>query len=323
LKIRKVVKIENPETGGDVTRKWKLAGENGDEKTSAYYLSSNWGKEIRFIDIAKNAGRDELLKLLADADILILNFKAADAEKFKIDYDSLSPLFPRLIYGHITGYGETDARPAFDLVMQAETGFMSMNGTAESGPLKMPVALIDLMTAHQLKEGILVALLQRAKSGKGCCVHVSLFDSAIASLANQASNFLVGEYIAQTEGSLHPNIAPYGETFSCSDNRYVVLAVGNDPQFSRLCAALGLQEMAADPRFANNQSRVIHRKALYEFLLPHFTRYASTEIAALLEKSGVPFAKVKNVGEILSDPASKRLILDEKCVKTAVFSIRE
>jgi len=319
----KVIKIENPVTGGDVTRKWKLPGENQEEKTSAYYLSSNWGKEILFINIAEDAGREELFKLLADTDILILNFKAGDAEKFRIDYDSLSVFFPQLIYAHISGYGENDPRPAFDLVMQAETGFMSMNGTRESGPLKMPVAMIDLMAAHQLKEGILVALLNRTKTGKGCCVHVSLFDSAIASLANQASNFLVANHTADLEGSLHPNIAPYGETFLCSDNRYIVLAVGNDQQFSGLCSALDLTHILSDYLFVNNQLRVAHRKKLYQLLLPFFTDHTSGEIAVLLEKSGVPFARIKNVGEILTGDAAQQLILNEKCVKTAVFSIRE
>ena len=318
-----VIKIENPETGGDITRKWKLPGENPEEKTSAYYLSSNWGKEIIFIDISKNSGREQLFQLLSDADILLVNFKSGDAEKFHIDYDSISPQFPRLIYAQISGYGATDPRPAFDLVMQAETGFMSMNGTAESGPLKMPVAFIDLMAAHQLKEGILVALLNRTKTSKGCCVHVSLFDSAIASLANQASNFLVAQHVAAREGSLHPNIAPYGETFLCSDNRYIVLAVGNNAQFSALCSALGLISILSDERFTNNQSRVIHRKELYELLLPCFSQRTSVEISGMLEKSGAPFAIVKNVGEILTEKITKSLILDEKCVKTVTFSIKE
>ena len=317
-----VIKIENPITDGDVTRKWKLPQEDTKEKTSAYYLSCNWGKEILFIDISENRGKQQLLKLLSDADILILNFKSGDAEKFKLDYDSLSPSFPKLIYAHISGYGESDSRPAFDLVMQAETGFMSMNGTTESGPLKMPVAFIDLMAAHQLKEGILTGLLNRMKTGKGCCIHVSLFDSAIASLANQASNYLVAKNETITAGSLHPNIAPYGETFSCSDKRFVVLAVGNDEQFSHLCDVCGLKNIASDERFKYNHSRVVNRHELFQLLRPFFAHHSSGEISILLKKSSVPFAVVKTVGEILETHESEGLILDKNCVKTAVFSIR-
>lgn len=317
-----VIKIENPITGGDVTRKWKLPSENSADKTSAYYNSANWGKEVLYLDISEPFGRESLFQLLSTADVLLLNFKAGDAAKFKVDYDSIAALFPQLIYAHLSGYGENDPRPAFDLVMQAETGFMSMNGTPESGPLKMPVAIIDLMAAHQLKEGILVGLLQRAKTGKGCCVHVSLFDAAIASLANQASNFLVANHISGLGGSLHPNIAPYGETFLCSDQRYVVLAVGNDVQFAALCQALALPALVSDYRFVNNQARVSHRKELFHLLLPEFSKRNAAEISLLFEQATVPFALVKNVGEILSAPSSQGLILDKKCVKTAVFTIR-
>src|ERR1041384_6818530 len=185
-----VLKIENPKNGGDITRQWKNASEKPGD-LSAYYASVNWGKSSVSLDISDEKGRRQLFAWLQNADVLIMNFKAGDAEKLGLDFPSLSARFPKLICGYLTGYGENDPRPAFDLVMQAETGFMSMNGTPESGPLKMPVAIIDIMAAHQLKEGLLTALFLRERSGKGSCVKVSLFDAAIASLANQASNFLM------------------------------------------------------------------------------------------------------------------------------------
>jgi crotonobetainyl-CoA:carnitine CoA-transferase CaiB-like acyl-CoA transferase len=318
-----VIKVENPLTGGDVTRQWKLKVENPEEKTSAYYSSINWGKEVLFIDISTEQGKEKLFELLSDTDILIVNFKSGDAEKFELDYSSLSIKFPELIYAHISGYGEHDPRPAFDLVMQAETGFMSMNGTSESGPLKMPVAMIDLMAAHQLKEGILTSLLVRHKTGKGSCVLVSLFDAAISSLANQASNFLIAGFIPSLNGSLHPNIAPYGETFLCNDEHYIVLAIGNDNQFKNLCNAFEIPSVFEDKRFGSNQSRINCRRELFELLKPFFSKFSSSEMEKLLSKSAVPFAIIRNLDEVLNSGQAQKLILDGKCVKTVGFTIRD
>ncbi len=316
-----VIKIENPLTGGDVTRNWKTPEENNPTELSAYYQSVNWGKEILFLDIASKNGYEEFLKILNDADILIVNFKSGDAEKFKLDYKSLSKIFPKLICGYINGYNENDSRPAFDLVMQAETGFMSMNGTAESGPLKMPVAIIDLMAAHQLKEGILTALYLREKNGKGNSIHVSLFDSAIATLANQASNFLITGNTPQLRGSLHPNIAPYGETFLCADSHYIVLAIGTEKQFLQFCTVIGRPELFANPKFFHNAARVLNRLELEENIRPFFLRRVSSQASAILEKGGIPFAIVKSVGETLSSNEVKDLLIEGKLVRTAIFEI--
>jgi crotonobetainyl-CoA:carnitine CoA-transferase CaiB-like acyl-CoA transferase len=321
-----VIKIENPRTGGDITRKWKLPAEDAGSGTSGYYISTNWGKSTRLTDITTGNGQAAVHALLADSDILIVNFKPGDAEKYGLDYKSLQPRFPKLIYAQLSGYGENDPRPAFDLALQAETGFMSMNGTAESGPLKMPVAMIDLAAAHQLKEGILTALYLREKTQRGNRVSVSLYDAAVASLANQAGNFLVAGHVPQRTGSLHPNIAPYGETFRCSDSRFLVLAVGTDAQFARLCETAGLNGTANDPRFSANTDRVRNREELYGMLQPFFSAHTSHEAEARLAKANVPCAVIRDLRETLEAKASQRLILDSpdgKCVRTAVFSLQE
>lgn len=315
-----VSKIENPKTGGDITRQWKGTAEKTGN-ISAYYASANWGKKSLFLDIGHEKDRDQLTNLLQKADLLLLNFKAGDAEKYRLDYPTLSGAFPKLICGYISGYGENDPRPAFDLVMQAETGFMSMNGTAESGPLKMPVAMIDLMAAHQLKEGLLTALYLREKTGKGACVRVSLFDSAIASLANQAANFLVAGITPQLSGSLHPNIAPYGETFLCGDGKYMVLAIGTEKQFSRFCIAAGRPELINDSRFATNPSRVANRHELPGLLSAFFLKRPASEASTILQQAEIPFAIIQSVADALTSPAASHLVLDGQAVRTAVFRL--
>lgn len=317
-----VIKVENPATGGDMTRQWKLPTEDPESKTSAYFSSVNWGKTHLFLDLSAKNDRKELFSLLEKADILLVNFKPGDAERFGVDAATMARQFPKLIYAALSGYGENDPRPAFDLALQAETGFMSMNGTEASGPLKMPVALIDVLAAHQLKEGILTALYLREKTGKGSQVNVSLYDSAIASLANQASNYLVAKHIPQRMGSLHPNIAPYGETFVCKDGRSIVLAVGTDKQFVQLCETSGNPALAKDDRFLTNASRVRNRAALLELLAPFFTGTTAADASFSLQRHGVPHAVIRTVAEALDAPEGKKLMLGDSCVRTAVFRLR-
>ncbi|MFT4600154.1 MAG: crotonobetainyl-CoA:carnitine CoA-transferase CaiB-like acyl-CoA transferase, partial [Arenicella sp.] len=222
-----VIKIENSKTGGDVTRGWKLANEDSSKNTSAYFASVNWRKEHVFLDLSDDNDRSKIKALVTKADIVLTNFKKGDAEKFELDFLSLRTLNSNVILGEISGYGSKSERVAFDLVLQADTGFMSMNGTSDSGPVKMPVAFIDLFAAHQLKEGILEALLERNATGKAYHVKVSLFDAALASLANQATNYLIAGHVAQPMGSKHPNIAPYGELFKTKDERLITFAIGS------------------------------------------------------------------------------------------------
>jgi crotonobetainyl-CoA:carnitine CoA-transferase CaiB-like acyl-CoA transferase len=320
-----VLKFENPKTGGDTTRHWKLPSEKTEEAISAYYAAANWGKTSSLLDLTIVSEKEKLLEFLSLADILIVNFKAGDSEKLGLSFAELSLRFPRLIYAHITGYGNKNPRPAYDLALQAETGFMSMNGTPESGPLKMPVAMIDLLAAHQLKEGVLTALYQREKTGKGLYVHVSLYDAAIASLANQASNFLMAGYEAGLNGSLHPNIAPYGETFRTHDGLYFVLAVGSDSQFNLLSKAIEMPELYFDPRFDSNQNRVLNRSFLFEILTTFFSTKTLSEIDLLLQKAAVPFSSIKSISQALQNSNSAHLIvktLETTTIRTAVFELK-
>lgn len=323
-----VIKIENQTTGGDVTRNWKTPNET--EDISAYYSSANWNKQVLFKDLKNNKHQSEILELLKTADILITNFKYGDAEKFGFDYEHLKTQFPKLIVGEIGGFSIDKKRVAYDVVLQAETGFMSMNGTVESGPVKIPVAMMDLLAAHQLKEGLLVALIQRQKIGLGSNIVVTLEDAGIASLANQASNYLMNGNIAKPIGSLHPNIAPYGDTFKCLNDEPIVLAIGSDIQFAKLCTRLGKKELASDKRFLNNQSRLAHRSELQKELSALFATVDRDSFLIVLHEDKVPAAAIKNLKEVLDGEAGQHLVLEEtientltKRVKTVAFTINQ
>ncbi len=305
-----VVKIENPITGGDLTRSWKMSNEKNESPVSAYFSSVNYKKKYLSLNLQDENDRNKLLIEIESADILIVNFKPGDAEKFGLHYEILSTNHPKLIYAQITGFGEHDNRPAFDVVLQAEAGFMNMNGTIESGPVKMPVALIDVLAAHQIKEGILLSLLQRERTGKGAYVRVSLYDTAITALVNQASNYLMTGQIPQRMGTLHPNIAPYGEIIHSSDNASFVLAVGSESHFVSLCAVLCISETANE--FSSNTYRVQHRKKLIDILDNASRKINSKELENQFKKNKIPFGKIKNMQEIFDEDNAKKLIREEK-----------
>ena len=324
----KVIKLENKKTGGDVTRSWKLPEENQTSTISAYFASINWHKEYHFVDFEENEDQKKVIELIRDADVLILNFKKGDAEKFGLDYSKIHVLNPRLIYAEISGFGENSDRVAYDLILQAESGFMSMNGTEDSGPVKMPVALIDILAGHQLKEGILVGLLQRQNTGQGCRVHVSLFDSAIASLANQASNWLMAGKNPERIGSKHPNIAPYGELFTTKEGKIITLAIGSDRHFKKLCESLELAELITTSDFISNQSRVKNRKKLAEILSKKISLISSDVLIKKLNHELVPVAIIKDLKEVFQNPETSKLILEElidgqltRRVKSVAFTI--
>ncbi len=308
----KVIKIENPKTGGDITRKWKLPQEDSNNSKSAYYCSVNWNKEIVFADLGIKSDNKKIIAFIKTADIIITNFKLGDDLKFGMDYASLKKINPSLIYASINGFGENQNRTAFDVVLQAESGFMSINGTKESGSLKMPVAIIDILAGHQLKEAILLALINRQKTGKGSSVSVSLFETAIASLANQASNWLMNKHIPEKVGSLHPNIAPYGETFLTSDNKEIVLAIGTDKQFSTLCGVLGKPELALLQDFSENKLRVKNRKKLSTILSELLKKQNSTDLKDLFEKHFIPAGWVQNIKEVFENNlTAQKMVLEE------------
>lgn len=303
-----VIKIENKKSSGDVTRSWKLPTEDKTSNTSAYFLSVNFGKKHLFLDLANEADYKKCMAHINRADVVIVNYKKGDDKKLKLDYGTLKKINPRLIYASIHGFSETDERVAYDLILQAESGFMSMNGTKESGPLKMPVALIDILAAHHLKEAILLALLKREKTKRGSHVSVSLFDAAVASLANQATNWLVAKHLPQPTGSLHPNIAPYGELFTTKDTHTVTFAIGSDMQFIKLCALLHIPATGKDKNYLSNQLRVQNRKKLYTVLSKEVKKQSLAYLQKECTKHGVPFAKVRNLQEVFELPRAKQLL---------------
>jgi crotonobetainyl-CoA:carnitine CoA-transferase CaiB-like acyl-CoA transferase len=321
-----VIKVENKITNGDVTRSWKIAGEDPSSPISAYYASVNRNKKSIMSDLNDMSEKQRIYELIKTADIVISNYKPGDDVKLGMDYQTIRKINPGIIYGKITGFGEDNKRTAYDLVLQAETGFMFMNGTPESGPLKMPVALIDILAAHQLKEGILLALIKKLKTGKGSQVSVSLFDSAIASLANQAGNWLMAGKEPQPIGSLHPNIAPYGEIFTTADNKKIVLAIGNNKQFEQLCILLNCNELTTDPLFCSNEERVKNRSKLYQKLITHFSNKSSNDIMRDFIKKDIPAGEIKSLSEVFEDEKAGSLVQhgtisdhSVKNVKTAVF----
>jgi crotonobetainyl-CoA:carnitine CoA-transferase CaiB-like acyl-CoA transferase len=326
-----VLKIENKTTAGDVTRSWKLTTEDPSWAYSAYYCSVNWGKEILLMDLNQPEELAWVLEQIKSADVVLANFKPESAQRLGLDYASLKPLNPRLIYGEITGYGPNDDRSAFDVVLQAEAGFLYMTGEKDGNPVKMPVALIDLLAAHQLKEGILLALLQRAQTGSGSKVSVSLYAAALASLVNQATNWLIAQKIPQRMGTLHPNIAPYGELFVCRDGGQIVLAIGNDRQFQYLCKALQLDELAQHADYIHNNQRVLNRTALQAQLQAKIELQDREPLLKQFHQMGVPAGGLRNMQEVFSDPLAHEMLLDwalpdgteVKSVRSVAFTLEQ
>ena len=260
-----VIKVENLNTQGDVTRSWKVAGEKTDER-SAYFCSVNWGKRSIALDLNSQDGRHVVKKLALKSDVIIASYKPGDAEKLGVDYQTLSKNNPSLIYGQVTGYGSNNPRVGYDAIIQAEAGFMFMNGQPKGQSTKIPVALMDVIASHHLKEAILLAMLEKNITRKGKLVEVSLIQAAISSLVNQATNWLVVGRLPQKQGSAHPNIAPYGDVFTTKDDKEFILAIGSDQQFQSLCDILGISAIAYDARFTTNTSRVQNRTVLIENL---------------------------------------------------------
>ncbi|MBB6612403.1 CoA transferase [Pontibacter sp. Tf4] len=317
----RVVKIENAATNGDVTRRWKLSSEPADTDTPAYFCAANWGKESLPLNLSDATDLQHFYALVKQADIAIASYKPGDAEKLHTDYSSLQKINPRLIYGHLTGYGTDDSRAGYDAVIQAESGFMYLNGEPDGLPTKMPVALIDLLAAHQLKEGLLVALLQRERTGQGQYVHVSLMQAAVSALANQATGWLVAGYNPQRMGSGHPSIVPYGTVYTTHDNRQLVLAIGDDRQFERLCTVLGAPEMAHDARFKTNYSRVQNRQELNELLGQLIAKHTRQQLLTALHKLHVPAGAVNTVADVFELPQAREMLLESPDAKPGVRQI--
>lgn len=304
-----VIKVENKRTGGDVTRQWRQPNERL-EGPSAYYASVNWNKKSLFLDLLDPKDKQEVKDLIRDADIVITNFKKGDDEKFGLAYEDLKAINASIIHGHISGFGSESDRLAYDLILQAETGFMSMNGQPGNPPTRMPLAFIDLLAAHQLKEGILCALLKQKESpGQPFKIEVSLYDSAISSLINQATNWLMNKNVPQRLGSLHPNIAPYGEIFATRDGRSITLAIGSDRQFRDLCRILDAHELAGSPDYRTNAGRVKNRKSLAEDLQTRINQWEAQGLLEKCHKNLVPAAEIKNLKQVFESAQASHMLL--------------
>ncbi|WP_081413231.1 CaiB/BaiF CoA transferase family protein [Aneurinibacillus terranovensis] len=294
-----VIKVEAP-GGSDETREWRPPEKGGE---SAYYLCTNRNKRAITLNLKNPVARDILKDLVKDADVVISNFKTGTMEKWDLGYDVLSSLNPRLIYASISGFGKTGPYkdlPGYDYIVQAMGGMMSITGNEETGPMKVGVAIADIATGLYSTIGILAALHEREKSGYGQSIDLALFDSQISLLANVASNYLISGTIPKRYGNQHPNIVPY-QTFAASDMDMVV-AVGNDQQFSKLCALLKKEEWSTDPRFRTNSSRLAHREELCTLLQKEFTTRPAAYWQSLLNAAGIPNAPIYNMEQLFSNP---------------------
>jgi len=305
-----VIKVERPLLGDD-TRHWgppwltDSAGNNTEE--AAYYLCVNRGKKSVTIDITQPEGQALIRKLAQECDILLENYKVGSLAKYGLDYDSLHSINPRLIYCSITGFGQTGPykdRAGYDFLIQGMGGLMSVTGESDEmpggGPQKVGVALADIMTGLYASNACLAALAYRDQTGKGQHVDLALLDVQVATLANQASNYLISGKVPQRLGNAHPNIVPY-QPFASSDGHFI-LAVGNDDQFKRLCKRLDLAQLARDDRFTTNAQRVSHRQALIPTLSQAFKAETSEYWINALEKIRVPCGPINSIDQVFDDP---------------------
>mmetsp|Transcript_25527 Transcript_25527/g.81203 ORF Transcript_25527/g.81203 Transcript_25527/m.81203 type:complete len:326 (-) Transcript_25527:261-1238(-) len=261
--------------------------------------------------MATDEGRDLIHALSRQADCVLASFKPGDAEKLGVDGATLTSLNDRLVYAQITGYGLDNPRLGYDAVVQAESGFQFMNGEPDSGPCKMPVALIDVITAHQVKEAMLLQLWRRERTGKGGVVNASLMGSAVTALVNQATAYLIGGHVPQRLGSDHPTIAPYGTVFDTRDaGKQVTLGVGSDAQFRSLCAVIGRDAMAAEgSKFARNPDRCANRRELNETLSAAFREWDRDELLKALAAAKIPSGAVNDMADAFKQPRAEELVI--------------
>lgn len=305
-----VVKVERPKVGDD-TRHWgppflqNSQGENTSE--AAYYLSANRNKQSVTIDFTQPRGQQLVRELVAKSDIVIENFKVGGLAAYGLDYASLKALNPKLIYCSITGFGQTGPyanRAGYDFMIQGLGGLMSLTGRpdaeAGAGPVKVGVALTDILTGLYSTSAILAALASRGETGRGQYIDMALLDVQVACLANQAMNFLATGQAPKRMGNAHPNIVPY-QDFPTADGDFI-LTVGNDGQFRKFCQVAGHAEWADDPRFSSNQARVAHRAALIPLIRQATVFKTTAQWVLELEQAGVPCGPINDVQQVFADP---------------------
>jgi crotonobetainyl-CoA:carnitine CoA-transferase CaiB-like acyl-CoA transferase len=300
-----VIKIESPE--GDDTRRWGPPFvERGEDISASYFHSCNRGKRSITVDFRTPEGQEITRQLIADADVLIENFKVDGLAKYGLDYDSVKSLNPRLVYCSITGFGQTGPyrkRAGYDFLMQGMGGIMSVTGEPGGQPQKMGVAVTDILTGLYSVIAIEAALLQREKTGLGQHVDMALLDVAASTMANQALNYLTTGTAPVSMGNAHQNLTPY-QVFDCSDG-YIIIATGNDAQYQRLCAILGLDDMAQHPDYLTNADRIAHRDVMTTRISGATRTWSKTDLLTACEAKGVPAGPINNLQEVFDDPQIK------------------
>ncbi|HEY0441067.1 MAG TPA: CaiB/BaiF CoA-transferase family protein [Xanthobacteraceae bacterium] len=300
-----VIKVERAGAGDD-TRGWGppfIPGAEGVHLGAAYFHATNRGKRSIEVDFDSEEGRETVRKLAARSDILIENFKVGGLKKFGLDYASLAPLNPRLIYCSVTGFGQDGPyapRAGYDLMAQGMGGIMGLTGFAAGEPTRVGIPVADIFTGVYSAVGVLAALAERERTGKGCLVDTALLDSQVGVLANQALNYLASGEVPQRIGNSHPNVVPY-QVFAAADG-HVIIAVGNDRQFAKLCAALGEPAIAEDPLFRTNSDRLGNRAALIARLSALTGTFERDALLARLEAVQVPSGPINTLDQVFSDP---------------------
>ncbi|GAB4358123.1 MAG: CaiB/BaiF CoA-transferase family protein [Immundisolibacter sp.] len=305
-----VIKLERPGRGDD-TRSWGppyLKDREGrDTPDAAYFLAANRGKQSVTVDFTRPEGQALVRELAAVSDVLLENFKVGDLARYGLDYATLSAINPRLVYCSITGFGQTGplaSRPGYDFIIQAMGGLMSVTGERDDrpggGPQKLGIAYADMTTGMHAAIGVLAALVQRGVSGRGQYIDLALLDVQVASMAVMAMNYFIGGKVPGRYGNAHPNIVPY-EVFQAADGP-LVLAVGNDAQFARLCQVAGVPELALDARFASNTARVRNREALIARLQAVFATRSAQAWEDALCAAGVPCGRINDMAQVFELP---------------------
>ncbi len=301
-----VIKIERPGQGDD-TRGWGppyMPDESGAPTSeSAYFHSANRGKQSVCIDISSKPGQELIIQLVAKCDVLIENFKVGGLKKYGLDYASLKAINPNLVYCSITGFGQTGPyrkRAGYDFMIQAMGGLMSVTGEQEGEPMKVGVALSDVMTGLYAANAIQAALIHRLRGGEGQHIDLALLDVQVATLANQSMNYLASGSNPQRLGNAHPNIVPY-QAFQTADG-YLILAVGNDTQFARFCDLAGRPELADDERFETNRNRVKNRDALIPYLIEIMLTQSTDTWLEQLNQQGIPCGPIASIDQVFDNP---------------------
>lgn len=305
-----VIKVERPGSGDD-TRHWGPPyikdAEGSDSREAAYFQSANRNKQSLTLDFTQPEGQRLVRELVAQCDVLLENFKVGGLAAYGLDYESLKAINPRLIYCSITGFGQNGPyakRAGYDFMIQGLGGLMSLTGRPEgeegAGPMKVGVALTDILTGLYATVGVLAALNQREQSGVGQHIDVALLDVQVACLANQAMNYLATGVSPKRLGNAHPNIVPY-QDFPSADGNFI-LAVGNDGQFRKFCEVAGVANLADDPRFVTNKARVAHRAELIPLLRQATVFKTTAQWIELLEKAGVPCGPINDLQQVFADP---------------------